>query len=72
MNGGNLVLGRVASPVIVDSPNLINLTGNTIMNGGFQSISSSTSPILSQGTGKRIIYIFIKNKKKLIFLSTLR
>ncbi|XP_076237338.1 protein meiotic P26 isoform X2 [Calliopsis andreniformis] len=48
INGGSgLVLGRGPSPAIVDTPNL-GLTANTLLNGGFQSLSSSTSPILSQ------------------------
>jgi tripartite motif-containing protein 2/3 len=51
INGNNLVLGRGSSPVIVDGPNLATLTGSTLLNGGFQSLSSSTSPILSQGAG---------------------
>ncbi|KAL7288747.1 hypothetical protein TKK_0016728 [Trichogramma kaykai] len=48
INGSNLVLGRGSSPVI-DAPNLATLTNNSLLNGGFQSLSSSTSPILSQG-----------------------
>ncbi|XP_014217341.1 B-box type zinc finger protein ncl-1-like [Copidosoma floridanum] len=48
INGSNLVLGRGPSPVVGDTPNLASLTGNALLNG-FQSISSSTSPILSQG-----------------------
>ncbi|XP_078042465.1 protein meiotic P26 [Augochlora pura] len=49
INGGSgLVLGRGPSPAIVDTPNL-NLATNSLLNGGFQSLSSSTSPILSQG-----------------------
>lgn len=65
MNGTSLVLGRGPSPSIVDSPNLANLTGSTLLNSGFQSLSSSTSPILSQGAGNynkimknKIIYLF--------------
>lgn len=51
INGGSgLVLGRGPSPAIVDPPNL-SLAANSLLNGGFQSLSSSTSPILSQGTG---------------------
>ncbi|OXU28089.1 hypothetical protein TSAR_013888 [Trichomalopsis sarcophagae] len=51
MNGSNIVLGRGSSPVVIDPPNLATLTGNALLNGGgFQSISSSTSPILSQTT----------------------
>ncbi|XP_015596959.1 brain tumor protein isoform X2 [Cephus cinctus] len=46
--GGSLVLGRGPSPGIVDTPNLGPLASNSILNGGFQSLSSSTSPILSQ------------------------
>lgn len=53
INGsGGLVLGRGPSPGIVDAPNLSTLTANSLLNGGFQSLSSSTSPILSQGAGK--------------------
>ncbi|KOC64429.1 Brain tumor protein [Habropoda laboriosa] len=49
INGGSgLVLGRGPSPAIVDTPNL-SLAANSLLNGGFQSLSSSTSPILSQG-----------------------
>lgn len=52
INGGSgLVLGRGPSPAIVDTPNL-SLAANSLLNGGFQSLSSSTSPILSQGAGK--------------------
>lgn len=46
--GGSLVLGRGPSPGIVDTPSLGTLAANSILNGGFQSLSSSTSPILSQ------------------------
>lgn len=35
----------------MDTPNL-GLATNSLLNGGFQSLSSSTSPILSQGTGE--------------------
>ncbi|XP_046834478.1 B-box type zinc finger protein ncl-1-like isoform X1 [Vespa crabro] len=50
INGsGGLVLGRGPSPGIIDAPNLSTLTANSLLNGGFQSLSSSTSPILSQG-----------------------
>ena len=56
--GGGLVLGRGPSPAIVDTPNLGPLAANSLLNGGFQSLSSSTSPILSQGAGK-IIPIFV-------------
>ncbi|KAG7199886.1 hypothetical protein KM043_014332 [Ampulex compressa] len=50
INGtGGLVLGRGSSPAIVDTPTLGSLTANSLLNGGFQSLSSSTSPILSQG-----------------------
>lgn len=53
INGsGGLVLGRGPSPAIVDTPNLCPLSANSLLNGGFQSLSSSTSPILSQGAGK--------------------
>ncbi|XP_060830287.1 B-box type zinc finger protein ncl-1 [Bombus pascuorum] len=49
INGGSgLVLGRGPSPAIVDTPNL-SLAANSLLNGGFQSLSSSTSTILSQG-----------------------
>ncbi|XP_070521776.1 B-box type zinc finger protein ncl-1 isoform X2 [Cardiocondyla obscurior] len=49
INGsGGLVLGRGPSPAIVDTPNLGPLAANSLLNGGFQSLSSSTSPILSQ------------------------
>lgn len=51
--GGGLVLGRGPSPAIVDNPNL-GLSANTLLNGGFQSLSSSTSPILSQGADELI------------------
>lgn len=55
INGGSgLVLGRGSSPAIVDTPNL-GLAANSLLNGGFQSLSSSTSPILSQGAG-RIVF----------------
>ncbi|XP_029667925.1 B-box type zinc finger protein ncl-1-like [Formica exsecta] len=47
--GGGLVLGRGPSPAIVDTPNLGPLAANSLLNGGFQPLSSSTSPILSQG-----------------------
>ncbi|XP_034949845.1 B-box type zinc finger protein ncl-1-like [Chelonus insularis] len=47
--GGGLVLGRVPSPVMNEPPNLGSLSANTLLNGGFQSLSNSTSPILSQG-----------------------
>ncbi|XP_031830070.1 protein meiotic P26 [Nomia melanderi] len=48
INGGSgLVLGRGPSPAIVDTPNL-SLAPNSLLNGGFQSLSSSTSPIISQ------------------------
>lgn len=50
INGGGsgLVLCRGSSPAIVDTPN-VGLAVNSLLNGGFQSLSSSTSPILSQG-----------------------
>ncbi|XP_076683693.1 protein meiotic P26 isoform X4 [Andrena cerasifolii] len=50
INGGGsgLVLCRGPSPAIVDTPN-VGLAVNSLLNGGFQSLSSSTSPILSQG-----------------------
>lgn len=51
INGTSLVLGRGSSPALVDTPNLANLANNTLLNGGFQSLSSSTSPIMSQGAG---------------------
>lgn len=52
MNGcGSSVLGRGPSPGLVDNQSLGSLTANSILNGGFQSLSSSTSPILSQATG---------------------
>lgn len=46
-NGGGLVLGRGPSPGIIDSssPGMSTLTAGGQLNGGFQSISSSTSPI---------------------------
>ncbi|XP_012215077.1 B-box type zinc finger protein ncl-1 [Linepithema humile] len=47
--GGGLVLGRGPSPAIVDNSNLGSLAANSLLNGGFQPLSSSTSPILSQG-----------------------
>ncbi|KAK0183317.1 hypothetical protein PV327_001368 [Microctonus hyperodae] len=47
--GGGLVLGRVPSPVLNEPPNLGSLSANTLLNGGYQSLSNSTSPILSQG-----------------------
>ncbi|XP_046747645.1 brain tumor protein-like [Diprion similis] len=47
--GGGLVLGRGPSPGLVDNSSLGSLTANSILNGGFQSLSSSTSPILSRG-----------------------
>jgi len=53
--GGGLVLGRGPSPAIVDNPTLGPLAANSLLNGGFQPLSSSTSPILSQGAGKIII-----------------
>lgn len=37
----------------MDTPN-VGLAVNSLLNGGFQSLSSSTSPILSQGAGKKI------------------
>lgn len=49
--GGGLVLGRVQSPVLNEPPNLGSLSANTLLNGGYQSLSNSTSPILSQGPG---------------------
>ncbi|GAB1861493.1 Brain tumor protein [Camponotus japonicus] len=50
INGGSgLVLGRGPSPAIVDTPSLGPLAANSLLNGGFQPLSSSTSPILSQG-----------------------
>ncbi|XP_012286456.1 B-box type zinc finger protein ncl-1 isoform X2 [Orussus abietinus] len=42
--------GRGPSPSIVNPPNLDPLTANSILNSGFQPLSSSTSPILSQST----------------------
>ncbi|XP_058791756.1 B-box type zinc finger protein ncl-1-like [Phymastichus coffea] len=48
INGSNLVLGRGSSPVIVDTPNLATLASSTLLNNGFHSLSSSTSPIMSQ------------------------
>ncbi|XP_026830146.1 B-box type zinc finger protein ncl-1 isoform X2 [Ooceraea biroi] len=55
INGsGGLVLGRGPSPAIVDTPNLGPLAANSLLNGGFQSLSSSTSPILSQGAGNTV------------------
>lgn len=59
--GGGLVLGRGPSPAIVDTPNLGPLAANSLLNGGFQSLSSSTSPILSQGAGKMITRLFCIN-----------
>lgn len=53
--GGGLVLGRGPSPAIVDTPSLGPLAANSLLNGGFQPLSSSTSPILSQGAGKIIL-----------------
>lgn len=47
--GGGLVLGRGPSPGIVDNSNLGTLTANSLLNGGFQSLSTPTSPILSRG-----------------------
>ncbi|KAK0080316.1 hypothetical protein PV325_014163 [Microctonus aethiopoides] len=47
--GGGLVLGRVQSPVLNEPPNLGSLSANSLLNGGYQSLSNSTSPILSQG-----------------------
>lgn len=64
--GGGLVLGRGPSPAIVDNSNLGPLAANSLLNGGFQSLSSSTSPILSQGAGKIMpifMYILILLKK---------
>ncbi|XP_032671270.1 B-box type zinc finger protein ncl-1-like isoform X2 [Odontomachus brunneus] len=46
--GGGLVLGRGSSPAIVDAPIVGSLAASSLLNGGFQSMSSSTSPILSQ------------------------
>ena len=46
--GGGLVLGRGPSPGIVDNSNLSTLTANSLLNGGFQSMSTPTSPILSR------------------------
>lgn len=67
INGGSgLVLGRGPSPAIVDTPNL-SLAANSLLNGGFQSLSSSTSPILSQGAGKIFMdhRIYISDELKL-------
>lgn len=50
--GGGLVLGRVQSPVMNESQSLGSLSANTLLNSGYQSLSNSTSPILSQGPGK--------------------
>ncbi|XP_008548372.1 B-box type zinc finger protein ncl-1 [Microplitis demolitor] len=47
--GGGLVLGRVQSPVMNESQSLGSLSANTLLNSGYQSLSNSTSPILSQG-----------------------
>lgn len=47
--GGGLVLGRSPSPGIVDNTNLGSLTANSLLNGGYQSLSTPTSPILSRG-----------------------
>lgn len=68
--GGGLVLGRGPSPAIVDTPNLGPLAANSLLNGGFQSLSSSTSPILSQGAGKIFVYINIIRKKVLLIHNT--
>lgn len=55
-NGGGLVLGRGPSPGIIDSsPGMSTLAASNQLNGGFQSISSSTSPIHSLRAG---IYLF--------------
>ena len=59
-NGNNnLVLGSGSSPVINDTSNLGPLATNTLLNNGFQSISTSPSPILSQGPGKFYYYRII-------------
>lgn len=69
--GGGLVLGRGPSPAIVDTPNLGPLAANSLLNGGFQSLSSSTSPILSQGAGKIIsIFVYINITRKSKFCSS--
>lgn len=49
--GGGLVLGRVSSPVMTETGNLGSLSANNLINGGYQPLSNSTSPILSQGAG---------------------
>lgn len=71
INGsGGLVLGRGPSPGIVDAPNLSTLTANSLLNGGFQSLSSSTSPILSQGAGNINLFLFFRYNKHVMFLYT--
>ncbi|XP_066588781.1 B-box type zinc finger protein ncl-1 [Prorops nasuta] len=50
INGSSgLVLGHASSPGIVEPPNLGTLTTNTLLNGGFQTLSTPTSPILTRG-----------------------
>ena len=47
LNGSNnFILGRGQSPGIVDAPNLGSLAVNGMLNGGYQSLSASTSPIM--------------------------
>lgn len=50
INGtGAMVLARGSSPGINEGQNMGGLTANTLLNGGYQSLSNSTSPILSPG-----------------------
>lgn len=47
-----MVLGRRSPPPSADASNIVPLGSTSLLNGGYQNISSSTSPILSQGAGK--------------------
>ncbi|XP_063992247.1 brain tumor protein isoform X1 [Diachasmimorpha longicaudata] len=54
INGsGAMVLARVPSPGMNDGQNMAGLSANTLLNGGYQSLSNSTSPILSPGDDRK-------------------
>lgn len=52
LNGGsNFIIGRGQSPGMVDTQNLGTLGVNGMLNGGYQSLSTSTSPIMPPTPG---------------------
>ena len=56
LNGGsNFILGRGQSPGMVEAPNLGSLAVNGMLNGGYQSLSASTSPIMPPTPGGKKI-----------------